>query len=58
MALELLQAFGRPADVAQRYGPSTPLLDPADTRDFLIAALVGAARSARPRQAHVAEPSA
>jgi hypothetical protein len=41
MALELLQAFGRPAEVAQRYGPSAAILDPADTRDFVIAGVVG-----------------
>jgi hypothetical protein len=42
MALGLLQSFGRPADVAQRYRPSPAILDPADTRDFLIAAFAGA----------------
>jgi hypothetical protein len=42
MALDLLQTFGRPADVAQRYRPSPAILDPADTRDFLIAAFAGA----------------
>jgi hypothetical protein len=42
MALDLLRTFGRPADVAQRYGPSPAIVDPADTRDFLIAALSGA----------------
>jgi hypothetical protein len=42
MALDLLRTFGRPADVAQRYGPSPAILDPADTRDFMIAAVIGA----------------
>ncbi|MFI4975879.1 MAG: hypothetical protein ACHP84_15165 [Caulobacterales bacterium] len=41
MALELLRGFGRPAEVAARYGPSIAILDPADTRDFLVAAVAG-----------------
>jgi len=41
MALDLLRTFGRPAEVAQRYRPSPAILEPADTRDFLIAAFAG-----------------
>jgi hypothetical protein len=41
-ARELLASFGRPADVAVRYGPPVTLIDPADTRRFLTLAIVGA----------------
>jgi len=41
LTLEVLRAFGRPAEVAARYRPTPALLDPADTRDFLIAAAAG-----------------
>ncbi|HVM98657.1 MAG TPA: hypothetical protein VMT68_00465 [Caulobacteraceae bacterium] len=43
MAMDLLAGFGPPSQVAQRYRPEAPLIDPADTRPFLVAALVGAA---------------
>jgi hypothetical protein len=41
-ARELLAAFGRPADVAMRYGSPVTLIDPADTRSFLTLATAGA----------------
>jgi hypothetical protein len=42
MAIELLRGFGAPSEVAARYRPATPLLDAADTRPFIIAAILGA----------------
>jgi hypothetical protein len=41
-ALALVRAFGRPADVAARSHAPYVLIDPADTRSFLLAAVVGA----------------
>jgi hypothetical protein len=41
-ARELLASFGRPADVAARYGSPVTLIDPADTRRFLTLAIAGA----------------
>lgn len=41
-ARALLAGFGRPADVAARYGSPVTLIDPADTRRFLTLALAGA----------------
>jgi hypothetical protein len=41
-ARELLASFGRPAEVAARYGSPVTLIDPADTRTFLTLALAGA----------------
>lgn len=41
MAMELLQAFGRPADVAARYRPTLTIIDPADGRTFLRATVIG-----------------
>jgi hypothetical protein len=41
-ARALLDGFGRPADVAARYGSPATLLDPADTRRFLTLAMAGA----------------
>ena len=43
MAVEFLRAFGRPADVAARYRPELTIIDPADGRSFLRAALIGVA---------------
>lgn len=43
MAMELLQAFGRPAEVAERYRPTLTIIDPADGRAFLRATLIGLA---------------
>lgn len=41
-ARDLLADFGRPAEVAARYGSPVTLIDPADTRTFLTLALAGA----------------
>src|SRR5690606_37516380 len=41
MAMELLAGFGRPAEVAARYQPRNPLIDPADNHNFLIWTVVG-----------------
>jgi len=41
MAVEFLQAFGRPADVAARYRPSLTIIDPADGYAFLRASVIG-----------------
>jgi hypothetical protein len=41
-ARQLLASFGRPAEVAARYGSPVTLIDPADTRRFLTLALAGA----------------
>jgi hypothetical protein len=41
MAMELLASFGPPGQVAVRYRPADALIDPADTRPFLTAAVVG-----------------
>jgi hypothetical protein len=41
-ARSLLTDFGRPADVAARYGSPVTLIDPADTRRFLTLAMAGA----------------
>ena len=38
-ASALLVGFGRPADVAARYGSPVTLIDPADTRRFLTLAM-------------------
>ncbi len=43
MASELLQAFGRPTDVAKRYLPTLTVIDPTDGRAFLRASLIGLA---------------
>jgi len=41
MAIALLRAFGRPAEVAARYRPTVTIIDPADGYRFLQASLVG-----------------
>ncbi|MEO5565124.1 MAG: hypothetical protein ABIR05_00445 [Luteimonas sp.] len=41
LAMELLAGFGRPAEVAARYQPRNPLIDPVDNHNFFIWALVG-----------------
>lgn len=43
MALELLRAFGQPADVAARYLPTLTIIDPVDGHRFLRAAALGLA---------------
>ena len=42
IAVELVRGFGSPGEVANRYRPATPLLDAADTRPFIMAAILGA----------------
>jgi hypothetical protein len=41
-ALALVRRFGRPADVAARYHTPYTIIDPADTRSFVLAAIGGA----------------
>jgi hypothetical protein len=41
-ALAIVRRFGRPADVAARYQTPTAVIDPSDTRHFVLAAVVGA----------------
>lgn len=43
MTLAMLQAFGRPSEVAARYRPPLTVIDPADGRSFLHAAWIGTA---------------
>lgn len=43
MAVEFLRAFGRPVDVAARYGPTLNIIDPADGQRFMRAVVVGLA---------------
>lgn len=42
-AERVLAGFGRPAEVASRYAQPVALIDPADTRRFIVLALGGAA---------------
>ncbi|MCW2881611.1 MAG: hypothetical protein JWQ95_5711 [Sphaerisporangium sp.] len=41
MARELVVGFGRPAEVAARYGPVFTIIDPADSRRFLWLTVAG-----------------
>ena len=41
-AIAIVRRFGRPADVAARYHTPTAVVDPGDTRSFVLAAVVGA----------------
>lgn len=41
LAMELLAGFGRPVEVAARYQPRNPLIDPADNHNFAIWTVVG-----------------
>jgi hypothetical protein len=41
-ALARLRAFGKPADVAARYHTPYAVIDPVDTHNFVLAAVVGA----------------
>ncbi len=43
MAMEMLQVFGRPSDVALRYRPARTVIDPADGDAFLRATVIGMA---------------
>lgn len=40
-ALELVRAIGRPSEVAARYHSPYVVIEPSDTRSFVLAALVG-----------------
>lgn len=42
LTLELVRGYGHPKDVAARYQPAWTLIDPADSRSFLRAAIIGA----------------
>ena len=42
MTIALLRGFGSPAQAAMRYRPTPPLLDPADTRPFVLSGVIGA----------------
>lgn len=41
LAIEFVRAFGRPEEVAARYRPALIIIDPADGRSFLRAAVIG-----------------
>ncbi|MDQ2702573.1 MAG: hypothetical protein M3Y70_07100 [Pseudomonadota bacterium] len=41
LAMELLAGFGRPAEVAARYQPRNPLIEPEDNHNFAIWTVVG-----------------
>lgn len=41
MAIEFLQAFGRPADVAARYRPTLVVIDPVDGHAFVRLSVIG-----------------
>lgn len=41
LAMELLAGFGRPAEVAARYHPRNPLIEPEDNHNFAIWTIVG-----------------
>ncbi len=43
MTVEMLRAFGDPVEVAARYRPQWAIVDPRDTRNFVLAAVVGGA---------------
>jgi hypothetical protein len=43
MAMELVRAHGRPAEVAARYHTPFTIIEPSDTRGFALGAAVGAA---------------
>ena len=42
-AKDLLVGFGRPAEVAARYGPPLTIIDPADSRRFIRLSVIGLA---------------
>jgi hypothetical protein len=43
LALSLVRAYGQPNEVAARYEPPQPIIDPADSTNFVRAAIIGAA---------------
>src|SRR5215470_4119368 len=42
LAMSLVQSYGRPNEVAARYQPAWTIIDPADSRSFVRAAIIGA----------------
>jgi hypothetical protein len=42
LALSLVRGFGLPNEVAARYQPAWTIIDPADSRSFMRAAIIGA----------------
>jgi hypothetical protein len=42
LALSLVRGYGLPNEVAARYHPAWTIIDPADSRSFLMAAIIGA----------------
>src|SRR5580700_1780095 len=42
LALSLVRGYGHPNEVAARYQPAWTIIDPADSRSFLRAAIIGA----------------
>ena len=42
LALSLVRGYGRPNEVAARYQPVWSIIDPADSRSFVSAAIIGA----------------
>ncbi len=42
LALSLVRGYGRPNEVAARYQPLWTIIDPADTKNFVRAAIIGA----------------
>src|SRR5262245_27457492 len=43
MVVDVLKAFGPPREVATRYRPTPALIDPSETRNFLMTVIVGSA---------------
>ncbi len=41
LALEVLESYGHPREVAHRYHPRWTVIDPADTRGFVMSIIVG-----------------
>lgn len=41
LALSLIRSYGRPNVMAARYQPAAPIIDPADSMNFLRAAFIG-----------------
>ena len=43
LAIEVMQAFGHPRDVANRYHQRWAIIDPSDTRNFILTVVIGCA---------------
>jgi hypothetical protein len=41
LALAVLESYGHPREVAHRYHPRWTIIDPADTRSFILSVIVG-----------------